>query len=96
MWVNQMHHKKSYKRVTDTLHVHFQLWSDPKFVHRNARIILDWDTRASTLFFQKYDPLEGFRNVSAQKKWVLKGVCSEQQPLHMSQAMECLCLPRGN
>lgn len=59
MWVNQMHHKKTYKRVTDTFHVHFQLWIDPKFVHKNAGVILDQNTRASTLFFTSMALLRG-------------------------------------
>jgi len=59
MWVNQMRHKKTYKRVTDTFHVHFQLWIDPKFVHKNAGIILDQNTRDSTLFFTSAALLRG-------------------------------------
>lgn len=59
MWVNQMHHKKTYKRVTDTFHVHFQLWIDPKFVHKNAGVILDQNTRASMLFFTSTALLSG-------------------------------------
>lgn len=51
MWVNPMHHKKTYKRVTDTFHVQFQLWIDPKFIHRNAGVNLDQNTRAPNLFF---------------------------------------------
>lgn len=59
MRVNQMHHKKTYKSVTDTFHVHFQLWIDPKFVHKNAGVILAQNTRASTPFLRSTALLRG-------------------------------------